>query len=204
MTSNNSRNPLIRLPDKTVKRRKKSPASPQITQHEKPNNSNEPLFFYMPDAIHGEFCQWFPSTFTISKARIASLIGHTIDDADADADAEGSYYLHLRQIVHDVLQSRPILRLGDARTRPHHGLPEGAETPRQVDGRFHRRELGRGQECGNCGGQHCQVRAESKIEGQATCDWGSAAGRGCIEGSDMGHWVYGQACHVASAALGGE
>jgi ribA/ribD-fused uncharacterized protein len=69
-----------------MKRQKKSSANPHTTQDENPTNSDEPLFFYMPDTTHGEFCQWFPSTFTISKTQMSSLIGHAIGDADADAE----------------------------------------------------------------------------------------------------------------------
>ncbi|TVY89329.1 N-glycosidase [Lachnellula willkommii] len=67
-----------------MKRQKKSSASPDTTQHGSPSNSDEPLFFYMPDTTHGEFCQWFPSTFTVSKTQMSSLIGHAIDDGDAE------------------------------------------------------------------------------------------------------------------------
>ncbi|KAM0436687.1 hypothetical protein ACHAPT_002396 [Fusarium lateritium] len=42
------------------------------------------LFFYMANAKHGEFCQWFPSIFTVSKAEISQLVGHDIDEADPD------------------------------------------------------------------------------------------------------------------------
>ncbi|KAM5351204.1 hypothetical protein ACJ41O_003927 [Fusarium nematophilum] len=42
------------------------------------------LFFYMPDAKHGELCQWFPSTFTVGKAQISELVGRGIDSADPD------------------------------------------------------------------------------------------------------------------------
>jgi ribA/ribD-fused uncharacterized protein len=59
-----------------MKKPKKSSASPHTTQRK------GPLFFYMPDATNGELCQWFPSTFTVSKAEMSSLIGHTIDDTD--------------------------------------------------------------------------------------------------------------------------
>ena len=65
-----------------MKRQKKSSASPHTTQHENGTDHDGPLFFYMPDSTHGEFCQWFPSTFTISKTQISSLIGHALDDAD--------------------------------------------------------------------------------------------------------------------------
>jgi ribA/ribD-fused uncharacterized protein len=67
-----------------MKRQKKNSASSYTTQHENPTNSDGPLFFYMPDTTHGEFCQWFPSTFTMSKTQISSLIGHAIRDADAE------------------------------------------------------------------------------------------------------------------------
>jgi ribA/ribD-fused uncharacterized protein len=67
-----------------MKRQKKSSASPHSTEHEHPTNSDGPLFFYMPNAAHGEFCQWFPSTFTISKTEMSSLIGHAVDEADAE------------------------------------------------------------------------------------------------------------------------
>lgn len=59
-------------------------ANPQKGQNESVANSEEPLFFYMPDATHGEFCQWFPSTFTVSKAQIATLIGDNVDDTDTE------------------------------------------------------------------------------------------------------------------------
>lgn len=42
------------------------------------------LFFHMPNAKHGEFCQWFPSIFTVSKAKISELVGRDIDEADPD------------------------------------------------------------------------------------------------------------------------
>ncbi|KAK4212533.1 hypothetical protein QBC37DRAFT_483735 [Rhypophila decipiens] len=33
-----------------------------------------PLFFYMPNEKYGQFCQWFPSTFFITKGEIATLL----------------------------------------------------------------------------------------------------------------------------------
>jgi len=38
-------------------------------------DDDSPLFFYLPDAKHGEFCQWFPSPFSVSRREIASLVG---------------------------------------------------------------------------------------------------------------------------------
>jgi hypothetical protein len=67
-----------------MKQQKKSSASPYTTQHENQASSDEPLFFYMPDDTHGEFCQWFPSTFTIRKTQMSSLIGHAVEDAEAE------------------------------------------------------------------------------------------------------------------------
>ncbi|RDW59909.1 hypothetical protein BP6252_12996 [Coleophoma cylindrospora] len=67
-----------------MKRQKNCSESSHTTLHETPTDSDEPLFFYMPDATHGEFCQWFPSTFTMSKAQMSSLIGHAIDVTDAE------------------------------------------------------------------------------------------------------------------------
>ncbi|KAI0387951.1 hypothetical protein F5Y04DRAFT_274807 [Hypomontagnella monticulosa] len=47
-------------------------------------NSNEPLFFFKPNEAHGEFCQWYPATFTVSKAEMSSIIGHPIDEEDPE------------------------------------------------------------------------------------------------------------------------
>ncbi|KAM7214445.1 hypothetical protein V8F06_010202 [Rhypophila decipiens] len=38
---------------------------------------DSPLFFYMPNEKYGQFCQWFPSAFFITKGEIASLLGVT-------------------------------------------------------------------------------------------------------------------------------
>lgn len=70
-----------------MKRQKQSSASPHTTQHDNPTNNDGPIFFYMPDTTHGEFCQWYPSVFTMSKTQMSSLIGHAID---ANEDAEDS------------------------------------------------------------------------------------------------------------------
>ncbi|KAI0107843.1 hypothetical protein GGR51DRAFT_515206 [Nemania sp. FL0031] len=41
-----------------------------------------PLFFYMPNAVWGEFCQWYRCTFTMSRSRIATLVGSAINEDD--------------------------------------------------------------------------------------------------------------------------
>lgn len=54
-----------------------------------PEGGDAPLFFYMPNAVYGEFCQWFPSTFTVHKDRIAALVSHTFDPGNEYGDAAG-------------------------------------------------------------------------------------------------------------------
>lgn len=46
------------------------------------SDPNEPLFFFKPNERHGEFCQWYPSKFTVSKAEISAIIGHAVDEND--------------------------------------------------------------------------------------------------------------------------
>ncbi|KFY25174.1 hypothetical protein V493_04778 [Pseudogymnoascus sp. VKM F-4281 (FW-2241)] len=58
-------------------------------RQEDPTGDDWPVFFHMPNAVNGEFCQWFPSIFTISTSQISSLIDDS-DSADADADAEAN------------------------------------------------------------------------------------------------------------------
>ncbi|KAI1377138.1 hypothetical protein F4677DRAFT_417491 [Hypoxylon crocopeplum] len=48
------------------------------------NSKSEPVFFFKPNEAHGEFCQWYPATFTVSKADMSSLIGHPIDEDDPE------------------------------------------------------------------------------------------------------------------------
>ena len=59
---------------------KKGSSRADAAEHEDSTDIQDYLFFYMPDTIHGEFCQLFPSTFTVDKTHISSLIGHTIDN----------------------------------------------------------------------------------------------------------------------------
>ncbi|EFX06448.1 hypothetical protein CMQ_6769 [Grosmannia clavigera kw1407] len=47
-------------------------------------DESNPLFFYMPDAAHGEFCQWFSANFQVSREKIAVLIGQKPDDQPAE------------------------------------------------------------------------------------------------------------------------
>lgn len=45
-----------------------------------------PLLFYMPNAVHGELCQWYSSSFTVKKSKISELIGHAVDESDPEGD----------------------------------------------------------------------------------------------------------------------
>lgn len=38
----------------------------------------------MPNEPHGEFCQWFPATFTVGKDEMSALMGHPIDLTDPE------------------------------------------------------------------------------------------------------------------------
>lgn len=55
-----------------------------IQQHSQSEEQNDPLFFYMPDAQWGEFCQWYRSSFTVSKEEISKLVGHIVDEQDPE------------------------------------------------------------------------------------------------------------------------
>lgn len=48
------------------------------------DNESNPLFFYMPDAAYGELCQWYPSSFNVSKSQISSLIERPLVDDEND------------------------------------------------------------------------------------------------------------------------
>ncbi|KAK0378969.1 hypothetical protein CLIM01_03666 [Colletotrichum limetticola] len=55
---------------------------PRTGNQPESNQADNPLFFYMPDAEWGEFCQWHEPSFTISKAEISDLVGYTVDETD--------------------------------------------------------------------------------------------------------------------------
>ncbi|EXF82348.1 hypothetical protein CFIO01_01808 [Colletotrichum fioriniae PJ7] len=57
---------------------------PKRNNRSENSKADDPLFFYMPDAEWGEFCQWYKSDFTVSKADISDLVGHTVDDTNPD------------------------------------------------------------------------------------------------------------------------
>ncbi|KAF4459746.1 hypothetical protein FALBO_13501 [Fusarium albosuccineum] len=77
-------------------RKSKKPAGPKPpqleeaspTQAQGTDTDKSYLFFFMPNAKHGEFCQWFPSVFTVSKAEISELVGRSIDETDPDGSIE--------------------------------------------------------------------------------------------------------------------
>lgn len=57
-----------------------NPSSPSTKpQQEDSAGDDWPVFFHLPSAVNGEFCQWFPSIFTVSTSKISSLIDDTYD-----------------------------------------------------------------------------------------------------------------------------
>ncbi|KAL2207108.1 DUF1768-domain-containing protein [Sarocladium strictum] len=56
-------------------------AQPRLS---KPSNGDNIVFFFKANEAYGEFCQWYPATFTISKAEMSDLVGHTIDEDDPE------------------------------------------------------------------------------------------------------------------------
>ncbi|CAH0045394.1 unnamed protein product [Clonostachys solani] len=55
-----------------------------------PTEEDLPLFFYMPNEKYGEFCQWYKAKFSVSKTRVAQLVGHlsNTDGTASDPDSE--------------------------------------------------------------------------------------------------------------------
>jgi hypothetical protein len=45
---------------------------------------HEPLFFFKANEAYGEFCQWYPAKFTVSKAEMSTVVGHPIDQEDPE------------------------------------------------------------------------------------------------------------------------
>ncbi|OBT65030.1 hypothetical protein VE03_05249 [Pseudogymnoascus sp. 23342-1-I1] len=61
-----------------------TPSSSIPTQQEDSTVDKGPIFFHLPNAVNGEFCQWFPSIFTVSTSQISSLIGDSSDAGDTN------------------------------------------------------------------------------------------------------------------------
>ncbi|KAK5657417.1 hypothetical protein OQA88_2989 [Cercophora sp. LCS_1] len=53
-----------------------------------PPHDENIIFFYMPDAERGELCQWYPSTFSVSKSTIASLVSYSDDEPTTSTDPQ--------------------------------------------------------------------------------------------------------------------
>ncbi|KND95253.1 hypothetical protein TOPH_00368 [Tolypocladium ophioglossoides CBS 100239] len=62
------------------------PGSSSASRDQESDDST-PLFFYMPKEKYGEFCQWHPSLFAVSKEEISRLVGRVVDDSDTDGAA---------------------------------------------------------------------------------------------------------------------
>lgn len=65
-----------------------------MPQQEDSTGDDGPIFFHLPNAVHGEFCQWFPTIFTVSTSQISVLIGDS-DGADDGADANSNIDEHI-------------------------------------------------------------------------------------------------------------
>src|SRR3569833_2194942 len=86
--------------------------------------SSGPLFFFKPNEPHGEFCQWYPSTFTVSKAVMSDMVGHPIDEADPEG--WGTIYFHCAEQFmmyckagrfHDSSTQREIMATNDPKAQ---------------------------------------------------------------------------------------
>ena len=95
-----------------------------------------PLFFFKPNEPFGEFCQWYPATFTASKADMSALVGHPIDPADPEG-WQPIYFHCAEQFLmyckagcfHDTETQRRIMATDDAKEqkrlgRATHGFDE--------------------------------------------------------------------------------
>ena len=53
-------------------------AAAPVSSHTEGN----PLFFFKANEPYGEFCQWYPATFTVTKSEMSAIVGHPIDSDD--------------------------------------------------------------------------------------------------------------------------
>ena len=67
---------MVKIPRKSQSNTKQGRESAKITAAE------IPLFFSMPDARFGEFCQWYRCKFTVSKSLISHLVEQPLVDLD--------------------------------------------------------------------------------------------------------------------------
>lgn len=61
-----------------------TPTKSVVKSAQSADDDKKPLFFFKPNEPHGEFCQWFPATFTVDKADMSALVGHPIDQVDPE------------------------------------------------------------------------------------------------------------------------
>lgn len=86
------------------------------------SDGTKPLFFFKPNEPFGEFCQWYPATFTASKADMSALVGHPIDPADPEG-WQPIYFHCAEQFMmyckagcfHDTETQRRIMAIDDAK-----------------------------------------------------------------------------------------
>ncbi|EPE02350.1 hypothetical protein F503_03935 [Ophiostoma piceae UAMH 11346] len=86
------------------------------------SDETKPLFFFKPNEPFGEFCQWYPATFTVSKADMSTVVGHPIDPADPEG-WQPIYFHCAEQFMmyckagcfHDMETQRRIMAINDAK-----------------------------------------------------------------------------------------
>jgi hypothetical protein len=137
-------------------------------------NPNEPLFFFKPNEPYGEFCQWYPATFTVSKAEMSVLVGHPIDQDDPEGWQR--IYFNCAEQFMMYLQSRTVSRLRNAELGSCDSRPQGTKTISEIAQGIPVSQLGRDKKrcCGRW--KYGQIRPEQGTEGPAFRYWKSTAG----------------------------
>jgi len=83
------------------------------------------LFFYMPNEPNGEFCQWYPSPFSVSKSTIDSLLAYDPQPSTTPSSDEVIHFTCAEQFkmyckagrFHDTVTQRKVLATPDPKTQ---------------------------------------------------------------------------------------
>ncbi|ERS97082.1 hypothetical protein HMPREF1624_06411 [Sporothrix schenckii ATCC 58251] len=85
-------------------------------------DASKPLFFFKPNEPFGEFCQWYPAIFTVSKADMSAIVGHPIDPDDPEGwmpiyfHCAEQYMMYCKAgCFHDTETQKRILATDDAK-----------------------------------------------------------------------------------------
>jgi ribA/ribD-fused uncharacterized protein len=159
----------------------------------------------MPDAVYGEFCQWYPSTFTVSKSQLSSLVGHSIEDADTDADAGSSITFNCAEQFmmyckagrfHDQETQRRVLATDSPKEQKRLGRWTAGFTDTTWDEVKSAVVV-----AGNIAKFAQNPKLKRKLLTTGDRLLVKAASRDRIP-RGMGHWLHGKTCHVAPTARG--